>query len=94
MHANGRFIDERIAWRIGRGTCVRDAAMLSATKMLTPREMQPARMVADGLPSKHVAGRFAITEGTAKLRLHHVYSKLNVRGRVGLIRYLRYNNLD
>lgn len=29
-------------------------------------------LVTEGLPSKAVAGRFAITEGTAKLHLHHV----------------------
>jgi DNA-binding NarL/FixJ family response regulator len=33
-------------------------------------------MVADRSASKHVAGKLAISEGTAKLRLHNIYSKL------------------
>lgn len=94
VHAGGRFIGESIAWRARHRSVERDAGNLPATKNLTPRELQVARMVADGLPSKHVAGKLAITEGTAKLHLHHIYSKLNVRGRVALIRYLQHNSLD
>jgi DNA-binding CsgD family transcriptional regulator len=61
---------------------------------LTPREAEVARMVADGLPSKHVADRLSITEGTAKLHLHHVYLKLNVGGRVALVRYMQRHGID
>lgn len=94
VHAGGRCIGESIARRVSSRSIERDIGTRSATKTLTPREVQVARMVADGLPSKHVAGKLAITEGTAKLHLHHIYSKLNVRGRVALIRYLQHNSLD
>ena len=35
-----------------------------------------------------------ISEGTAKLHLHHVYKKLNVDGRMGLMQYLQRGGLD
>jgi len=31
----------------------------------------------------------SITEGTAKLHLHHVYAKVGFDGRMALVRYLR-----
>ena len=42
-------------------------------------------MFADGSQCKHVADKLAISEGTAKLHLHHIYSKLNLRLRVELV---------
>ena len=63
-------------------------------EILTPREIQVARMVADGLPSKVVASRLSINEGTAKLHLHHVYEKLKVDGRMALVRYMKSEGLD
>jgi two-component system nitrate/nitrite response regulator NarP len=50
-------------------------------------------MVTEGLPSKAVAGRLAISEGTAKLHLHHVYQKLKLDGRMALMRYVLSNGL-
>lgn len=57
--------------------------------VLTSREMEIARMVSQGLPNKTVAGQFEITEGTVKLHLHHIYQKLQCKGRVGLMRYMQ-----
>ena len=57
-------------------------------EVLTPREIQAAKMIAGGLSSKLVADRLAISEGTTKLHLHHVYQKLNLDGRVALVRYM------
>lgn len=57
--------------------------------ILTSREIEIARMVSQGLPNKTVAGRFDITEGTVKLHLHHIYQKLQVKGRIGLMRYMQ-----
>jgi len=61
---------------------------------MTRRELEVARMVADGLPSKALARKLAITEGTAKLHLHHVYEKLKLNGRMALVRYIRSQQLD
>ena len=94
VHSGGRWIEKSAANRAVDRLLQRETGMRVMTKNLTPREVQIARMVADGLPSKHVAGRLAITEGTAKLHLHHIYSKLNLRGRVALMRYMQSHGLD
>ncbi|HTL75142.1 MAG TPA: response regulator transcription factor [Casimicrobiaceae bacterium] len=91
VHDGRSYIGESIARRASGQSAPRAPGTHPA---LTPREVQVAQMVADGLPSKHVAGRLAITEGTMKLHLHHIYSKLNVRGRVALIRYMQQNKLE
>lgn len=94
VHSGGRWIEKSVANRAVDRLLARESGIHTMTKNLTPREVQVARMVADGLPSKHVAGRLAITEGTAKLHLHHIYSKLNLRGRMALVRYMQRNGLD
>jgi two-component system, NarL family, nitrate/nitrite response regulator NarL len=93
VHAGGRWIEKSVGNRRVDELLQREPG-IRTTKSLTPRELQIARMVAEGLPSKHVAGRLAITEGTAKLHLHHIYSKLNLRGRIALMRYAQRNGLD
>jgi two-component system, NarL family, nitrate/nitrite response regulator NarL len=41
-----------------------------------------------------VAERLSITEGTAKLHLHHVYEKLGIDGRMALVRYLQTHGVN
>ena len=56
---------------------------------LTPREVAVARMVTEGWPNKKIASKLCISEGTAKLHLHHIYQKLNCRGRMALMLYMQ-----
>ena len=58
---------------------------------LTPRELMVARMVTQGLPNKKIASQLFISEGTAKLHLHHIYQKLQCPGRMSLQRYMQDN---
>jgi DNA-binding NarL/FixJ family response regulator len=50
-------------------------------------------MTAQGMHNKAIAAKLSITEGTAKLHLHHIYHKLNVDGRVALMQYLQNRGL-
>jgi len=52
-----------------------------------------ARLTAKGNPNKVVAETLSITEGTVKLHLHHVYEKLELDGRMALVRYLQSRGL-
>jgi DNA-binding NarL/FixJ family response regulator len=94
VHGGGKWLEKGIA------TCAVDklleceAGIKAIAETLTPRELQVARMIAKGVPSKTVASRLAISEGTAKLHLHHVYEKLKVEGRVGLMRFMHSRGLD
>lgn len=56
---------------------------------LTPREVAVARMVTEGWPNKKIASKLCISEGTAKLHLHHIYQKLNCPGRMALMLYMQ-----
>jgi DNA-binding NarL/FixJ family response regulator len=57
--------------------------------LLTPRELELVRLVASHLDNQEIAARLSITVGTVKIHLHHVYDKLQLRGRRDLQLYLR-----
>ncbi len=49
---------------------------------LTPRELEVARLAAEGLTRQEIAGRLNISENSVKTHLEHVYGKLGVRNRL------------
>lgn len=51
---------------------------------LTPREKDVVRCVTRGLSNKHVARQLNISEGTVKMHLHNIYSKVGVNNRTAL----------
>jgi DNA-binding NarL/FixJ family response regulator len=61
--------------------------------MLTPREVEIARMVATGLGNREIGEKLFISEGTVKTHLHTVYEKLGLKGRMQLAAYTRENGL-
>jgi DNA-binding NarL/FixJ family response regulator len=58
---------------------------------LTLREVEILRMVDAGLRNKEIASRMAISEGTVKIHLHHIFEKLGVGNRLELLRYAKAN---
>ena len=63
-------------------------ASLSASKaklgLLTRREHEVVQLVCEGLPNKLVARRLALSEGTVRVHLHTIYTKLGVNNRTEL----------
>jgi DNA-binding NarL/FixJ family response regulator len=57
--------------------------------LLTPRELEIVQLVAARFDNQEIATRLSITIGTVKIHLHHVYDKLQLRGRRDLQVYLR-----
>lgn len=55
-------------------------------KGLTPRQLEVATLVRDGLPNKQIAWRLGMSEGTVKAHLSAVMRVLGVRNRVLLVR--------
>jgi DNA-binding NarL/FixJ family response regulator len=59
------------------------------SSQLTPRELEIARLIALKLDNQEIATRLAITVGTVKIHIHHVFEKLNVKSRRELHQLLR-----
>jgi len=94
VHSGGTWIEKSIAGRTVDRLLQRESATNALGRNLTARELQVAQMIAHGLPSKLVADELSITEGTARLHLHHIYFKLNLSGRMALMRYMQRHGLD
>jgi DNA-binding CsgD family transcriptional regulator len=62
-------------------------------RVLTPRERDVTRLVAAGLDNRRVAQQLALSQGTIKIHLHHIYGKLRVTGRLALAAWAREQGL-
>jgi len=63
----------------------REVASKEMTSVLSRREVDVVRAVSQGLRNREIAERLGIAEGTVKLHLHTIYTKLGVDGRTALI---------
>ena len=52
--------------------------------MLSDRQREVTLLVAEGLSNKEIARRLEISDGTVKVHLQHIYSKLGIRNRTML----------
>ncbi|MBD0384025.1 LuxR C-terminal-related transcriptional regulator [Paenibacillus sedimenti] len=60
---------------------------------LTAREQEVLKLIAEGLSNKAIAEKLVLAEGTVKLHLHRIYSKLQVNGRVQAIQKANQHRL-
>jgi DNA-binding CsgD family transcriptional regulator len=77
------YLERAHAELAGCGLTPRSRALAAPT--LTPREHAVARLVADGLTNREIAGRLVVSVKTAEYHLGNVYAKLGVRSRAQLI---------
>lgn len=88
VHAGGRWLTVDgldLSQRLTRRTEVET----ELEAVLTPRELEIARLAYLELDNEEIAGRLSISVGTVKIHLHHVFDKLELRGRNDLQRLLR-----
>jgi RNA polymerase sigma factor (sigma-70 family) len=62
----------------------RRSSQIKLTDVLTQREQEIAKLVADGLSNKQIGKEIGISDGTVKIHLHNIYKKLKVSNRTGL----------
>jgi DNA-binding NarL/FixJ family response regulator len=89
VHAGEQWIDKQSVSRALERMLRREAGEREIARVLTPREIDIIRLVAQGLGTKAIAARMSIAEGTVKTHLHHIYEKLNLDGRVALTLFAR-----
>lgn len=89
VHAGGQWLEKRTVTQALDKLVRREAGTRELEKVLTARELEIARAVADGLRNKEIADRLGIAEGTVKIHLHAIYEKLNIDGRVALVLRLK-----
>jgi DNA-binding CsgD family transcriptional regulator len=59
--------------------------VVRAETMLSPREQQIARMVAQGYPNKTIAAKLGISSWTVSTHLRRMFAKYDVRSRAALV---------
>jgi two-component system nitrate/nitrite response regulator NarL len=94
VHTGNKWIEKVLATRALDSLLARQSAERGPVAALTRRELEVARLIAQGFSNKAVAAKLSITEGTAKLHVHHVYEKLTLDGRMALARFLRREGLE
>ena len=93
VHQGHTCLDQDLMVRSVSVLLDRERSRSDVSRLLTPREVDVARMVTEGWPNKKIASKLSISEGTAKLHLHHIYQKLNCPGRMALLIYMQRHGL-
>src|SRR6266545_5165701 len=87
VHAGEPWLEKRSTARVLDKLMRRESGAREAAAVLTARELEIVRMLALGLRNKEIASRMGISGHTVKAHLRNIYGKLEVDGRVALIRY-------
>ena len=85
VHAGRQWYEQRTFVDAMERFVRREVASKEMTSVLSRREVDVVRAVAHGLRNREIAERLGIAEGTVKLHLHAIYTKLGVGGRTALI---------
>ncbi len=59
----------------------------SATSVLTPRELEVLRLIADGMTSREIAETLVVSPKTVDRHRENVMAKLDIHNRVDLVKY-------
>ena len=86
VHAGQQWIEKQSITRAIEKLLKREAGARRLASLLTTRETEIVRLVAQDLPNKEIADRLGISAGTIKIHLHNIYQKLNVSSRRELVR--------
>jgi DNA-binding NarL/FixJ family response regulator len=87
VSAGGQWLEKESASRAMTKLVRREAKARELATLLTPREVEVARLVARGGTNKDIAAALFIAEGTVKIHLHNIYEKTNVSRRAELVRF-------
>lgn len=87
VHAGHRWIERTSAARAFEMLLRREASTRDLARLLTPREIEIARMVSRGFRNKAIAEQLFVSEATIKTHVHSIFEKVGVHSRAELIAY-------
>jgi DNA-binding NarL/FixJ family response regulator len=94
VYRGGDWLEKNSVKRALEGLLQQEArGVRQDSTLLTAREKELVRLVAQGLRNKEVARELSISEGTVKIHLHNIYEKLSVKGRMELAMFAKNKGL-
>ncbi len=82
VSAGGRYLPQDL---LNRATALQEERERDPLRTLTPREVQLAELVAQGLRNRAIAEELHLSEGTVKVYLNRIYEKLDISSRTELV---------
>jgi DNA-binding NarL/FixJ family response regulator len=93
VHAGGQWFERHSGSRALQAILRHQDGWRDVMRLLTPRELEIVRLAARGFGNKRIADTLAVSEGTVKIHMHHIYKKLPIDSRLGLTLYARDKGL-
>jgi len=89
VHAGGQWVERRSASQALNTLLRHRDGQRDVASILTRREQEIMRLVAQGIRNQSVAEALCISEGTVKIHLYNIYKKLHIDSRMALSLYAR-----
>jgi DNA-binding NarL/FixJ family response regulator len=93
VYAGGQWLEKQSLGHALEKMLRREAGARRVATILTDREIEIMCLVAQGLSNREIGERVAVGEGTVKVHVHNIYSKLGVNNRVDLTLYAQKKGL-
>lgn len=93
VHAGGQWMEKQSLGHAFEKLLRREAGARRMATILTDRETEIMCLVAQGLSNREIGERLSVGEGTVKVHVHNIYSKLGVNNRVDLTLYAQKKGL-
>lgn len=93
VHAGGHWMEKQSLGQAFERMLRREAGARRIATILTPRETEIMCLVAKGLNNRQIAAQLAVGEGTVKVHVHNIYTKIGVNNRVYLTLYAQKKGL-
>lgn len=93
VHGGGQWLEKASISKVIERMLKREEASQRFGAMLTKRELEILRLVAQGLTNDDIAERLFIAAGTVKIHVHSIFRKVGVSGRAELTRFAKEKGL-
>lgn len=93
VYAGGQWLEKQSLGHALEKMLRREAGARRLATILTDRETEIMCLVAQGLSNREIGERVSVGEGTVKVHVHNIYSKLGINNRVDLTLYAQKKGL-